>query len=162
MDDIESIVLETREDCQNAAKALILGTVGRLYLRTQSLETSLYHNHPIYQHLSQLTSQNRNTDIRIIAKDTRLASSRGHYLIHLAQKLPSFVQIRIAETPVQRNFNESWLIADDSAYMRIRSPDRYEGNYELDNPLECRLLTESFKEAWEACVPDQNTRRLSL
>ena len=102
------------------------------------------------------------TDIRIIAHDTRVASNQGHYLIHLAQKLPSFVQIRTTVTPAHRNFRESWLMVDDGAYMRVRNPDRYEGYYEIDNKLECRSFLDDFAEMWEACVPDQNTRRLSL
>jgi hypothetical protein len=72
------------------------------------------------------------------------------------------VQIRTTVTPQHRHFRESWLIADDGAFMRLRNPDRYEGYYELDNKLECRSYIEQFMEMWEACEPDQNTRRLSL
>ena len=91
-----------------------------------------------------------------------MAANQGHYLIHLAQKLPTYAQIRTTVTPAQRNFRESWLISDDSAYMRLRNLERYEGYYELDNKLECRSYLETFHEMWEACEPDQNTRRLSL
>lgn len=162
MEDNSSILLEGRDDCAEAAKTLILGAVGRVYIATQKLEPELYDDAEIHQHLSQLAAVNRKTDIRIIAHDTRVASNQGHYLIHLAQKLPSFVQIRITVTPEHRNFRESWLIADDGAYMRIRNPERFEGYYEIDNKLECRAYCDNFVEMWEACEPDQNTRRLSL
>jgi hypothetical protein len=99
--------------------------VGRVYLVTQRLEAELYNDQDIYDHLSALATSNRNTDIRIIAHDTRVAANQGHQLIHLAQRLPSFVQIRLTVTTEHRNFRESWLIADDSAYMRIRNPERY-------------------------------------
>jgi hypothetical protein len=72
------------------------------------------------------------------------------------------VQIRTPVTPAHRNFRESWLMADDSAYLRLRNPDRYEGYYEIDNKLECRSYRERFADIWEASEPDQNTRRLSL
>ncbi len=72
------------------------------------------------------------------------------------------VEFRTTVTPAHRNFRESWLIADDSAYMRLRNPERYEGYYEIDNKLECRGYHDEFIEMWEACEPDQNTRRLSL
>ena len=162
MDDNSSILLEGRGDCREAAKTLILGSVGRVYIASQKLEAELYNDAEIYQHLANLATTNRNTDIRIVAHDTRVAANQGHYLIHLAQKLPSFVEIRTTVTPAHRNFRESWLIADDGAYMRIRNPDRYEGFYELDNKLECKSFYDDFIEMWEACVPDQNTRRLSL
>ena len=162
MDDNSSILLEGRPDCREAAKTLILGAVGRVYIYSQRLETELYNDIEIYEHLSLLATENRNTDIRIVAHDTRVAGNQGHYLIHLAQRLPSFVQIRTTVTREHRNFRESWLIVDDGAFMRIRNPERFEGYYELDNKLDCKSYYDEFVEVWEACAPDQNTRRLSL
>lgn len=162
MGDNSSILLSSRSDCMDAARTLVLGSTNRVYLATQRLETELYHDSEIYDHLAGLATSNRNTDIRIIAHDTRVAANQGHHLIHLAQRLPSFVQIRLTVTPEHRNFRESWLIADDSALMRIRNPERFEGYYELDNKLECRSYYDTFIDMWEACEQDQNTRRLSL
>lgn len=162
MEDSSSILLEGSQDCKEAAKTLILGSVGRVYIATQHLEPELYNDAEIHQHLAQLATVNRNTDIRIIAHDTRVAANQGHFLIHLAQKLPSFAQIRTTVTPAHRGFRESWLIADEGAYMRIRNPERFEGYYEIDNKLECRSYYDDFMEMWEACEPDQNSRRLSL
>ena len=162
MDDSSSIALEGRGDCRDAARSLILSCVGRLYLITQSLEAELYNHADIHAHLATLATTNRNTDIRIIAHSTRVAANRGHYLIHLAQKLPTFVQIRTTVTAADRNFRESWLIADNAAYLRLQHPERFEGYYETNNKLECRSYHERFIEMWEACEPDQNTRRLSL
>ena len=162
MDETSSITLNGPQDCREAAKTLILAAIGRVYIVTQRLEPELYNDEDIRQHLTRLATTNRNTDIRIIAHDTRLAANQGHSLIQLAQKLPSFSQIRITVTPAHQNFRESWLIADDSAYLRIRSPERFEGYYEIDNKLECRSYYDTFIEMWEACEPDQNTRRLSL
>lgn len=162
MDDNSSILLDGRSDCVEAVRALVLGCTRQLHLVTQRLEAELYNHAEIFDHLTALASANRNTEIRIIAQDTRVAANQGHYLIHLAQKLPTYVQIRTTVTPAHRNFQESWLIADNSAYLRLRHPERYEGYYELDNKLECRSYLERFKEIWEASEPDQNTRRLSL
>ena len=162
MEDNSSVLLEGRPACREAAKTLILGAVGRVYIYSQRLEAELYNDAEIYEHLSALATDNRNTDIRIVAHDTRVAGNQGHYLIHLAQRLPSFVQIRTTVTREHRNFRESWLIVDDGAFMRIRNPERFEGYYELDNKLECKNYYEEFVEVWEACEPDQNTRRLSL
>ncbi len=162
MSDISSILLDGRSDCQEAVKTLILGSVGRVYLITQQLEPTLYNDVEIYDHLSHLAATNRNTDIRIIAHDTRVAANQGHYLIHLAQRLPTYAQIRHTVTQEHRHFRESWLIADDNAYMRIRNPERYEGYYEFDNKLECRSYYDQFIDIWEACEQDQNSRRLSI
>jgi hypothetical protein len=68
MEDSSSIVLSGRSDCREAARTLILGSVGRVYLVTQRLEAELYNDQDIYDHLSALATSNRNTDIRIIAQ----------------------------------------------------------------------------------------------
>lgn len=162
MDKTSSEILDGRDTCKNCANALISNARQRVYLIGQNLEAELYHEQAINDHLTQLATHHRQADIRIIANDTRLASHQGHYLIHLAQKLPSFVQIRITVNPQHRKFSECWLIVDDNAFMRIKNPARYEGYYDTDNKLECKNLTEEFLEIWEASEPDQNTRRLSI
>ncbi len=162
MNETSSISIDGREDCREAVKTLIMGATGRVYIASQNLEPELYNDAEIARHLSQLATGNRNADIRIVAHDTRVAANRGHCLIHLAQKLPTYAQIRVTVTPEHRNFRESWLIVDNGGYMRIRNPDRYEGYYEIDNRLECRGYHDEFVEIWETCEPDQNTRRLSL
>ncbi|TNF86225.1 MAG: hypothetical protein EP300_14070, partial [Gammaproteobacteria bacterium] len=84
MEDSSSILLSGRADCKEAAKTLILGSVGRVYIASQHLEPELYNDAEIHQHLAKLATINRNTDIRIIAHNTRVAANQGHYLIHLA------------------------------------------------------------------------------
>jgi hypothetical protein len=162
MDESSSILLEGRSACQDAVKTLILGAVQRVCIITQRLEPELYNHVDIHDHLVQLATSNRKADIRIIAHDTRVAANRGHCLIQLVQKLPTFAQIRITVIPAHQNFRESWLIVDEGAYLRIRNPERYDGYYEIDNKLECRSYYDKFIDMWEACEQDQNTRRLSL
>jgi hypothetical protein len=155
-------LLDGRSDCLNCVRTLIRLAKQRVYIISQNLEADLYNHKNIYEHLSEMTTLNRKTDIRLIAHNTRIATSNGHYLILLAQKLPTFVQIRITANPEHRKFRESWLMVDDMAFMRLKNPDRYEGYYESDNKLECRSLTGEFIDIWEASQPDQNTRRLGL
>jgi hypothetical protein len=162
MEETSTKILSARADCISCAKTLIGLARQQVYIIGQNLEAELYNHQSIYDHLTDMATMNRKTDIRIIAHDTRIATSNGHYLILLAQKLPSFAQIRITINPEHKKFRESWLIVDDMAFMRLKNPARYEGYYDTDNKLECRSLTEEFNEIWEACQPDQNTRRLSL
>ena len=162
MEESSSELLNSRSDCRNCAANLILAARQRVYIISQKLEPELYNDREIFQHLSNIATSNRKADIRVIAHDTRLAASQGHHLINLAQKLPSFVQIRMTIIRAHRQFFESWLIVDDHAYMRIRNPAQYEGSFEINNKLETRSYLDRFEEIWEACEIDQNTRRLSL
>ncbi|MCP4488703.1 MAG: hypothetical protein GY820_15515 [Gammaproteobacteria bacterium] len=162
MNEISSKLLDSRSACKDCAKKLILSATQRVYIISQKLEPEIYNDRTIYEHLSKLAASSRNTDIRIIAHDTRAAASQGHFLIHLAQRVPTFAQIRTTVTRAHRKFMESRLIIDDHAYMRIRNPALYEGNFAIDNKLECKTYLNEFDEIWEACQVDQNTRRLSL
>ncbi len=162
MNESSSQLLDSRSACKDCARNLILSATQRIYIISQKLEPEIYNDKVIYEHLSKLASNNRNADIRIIAHDTRVAASQGHFLIHLAQRLPTFAQIRTTVTRAHRQFLESWLIIDDQAYMRIKNPAIYEGNFATDNKLECKAYLRDFEEIWQACQVDQNTRRLSL
>lgn len=162
MDENLSELLDGRAACRDCARRLIKLATQRVYIISQKLEPEFYNDREIFSYLSGLATRNRKADIRIIAHDTRSAASEGHYLINLSQKLPSFVQIRTTVTRADREFLESWLIIDDMAYMRVKNPSRYEGNYETCNKLECRQYIDKFEEMWETCQIDQNTRRLSL
>jgi len=162
MEENSSGILDGPGDCRDCARKLILLATHRVYIISQHLEPELYNDRSIYAHLSSLATTNRKTDIRIISHDTRSASNQGHYLINLTQKLPSFAKIRTTVTRDDKKFMESWLIVDDMAYMRIRNPALYEGNFETNNKLECKSYITRFEEIWESCQVDQNTRRLSL
>lgn len=162
MEENSSEILDGPGDCRDCARNLILLARQRVYIISQQLEPELYNHRTIYTHLSSLATTNRKADIRIIAHDTRSASNQGHYLINLTQKLPSFAKIRTTVTRADKKFMESWLIVDDMAYMRIRNPALYEGNFETNNKLECKSYITRFEEIWESCQVDQNTRRLSL
>jgi hypothetical protein len=162
MNETKSKLLDGRNDCLNCVKTLIELAQQQVYIIGENLEADLYNHKYIYDHLSEMVTRNRKTDIRLLTHDTRVATANGHYLILLAQKIPSFAQIRTTVDPAHRKFRENWLIVDDMAFMRVKNPVRYEGYFETDNKLECRSLTEEFLEIWEASQPDHNTRRLSL
>ena len=162
MEESSSKLLTSRVGCETCVHDLILLAKKSLCIISQGLEPELYNNRDIYDHLSNLATTNRKTDIRIIAHDTRVAANQGHFLISLAQKLPSFAQIRTTVTREDKLFYESWLIADDMAYMRIKSPARFEGIFEADNRIETKTYLDRFEKIWGSCQIDQNTRRLSL
>ena len=162
MTESSSINLDGRIECIECVKLLIGLSQQKVSIICGNLDAALYSNREITDYLSELTTRNRKTEVRIIAHDTRVATHDGHFLIHLAQKLPSFVKIRSTVLPTHRKFSENWLMVDDKSYMRIRNPQRYEGYYEIDNRLDVRTYGDQFNEIWEASEPDQNSRRLSI
>jgi len=162
MEESSSKKLNCRADCAECVKTLVGLSEQKIYIICENLDAAIYSDKALFDHMSNLAIRNRKTEIRIIAHDTRVASQDGHFLIRLAQKLPTFVKIRTTTIPLDKKFRENWLIVDDRSYMRIRNPLRYEGYFEIGNRLECRILLEQFHEIWEASQPDSNSRRLSL
>ncbi|MCZ6487055.1 MAG: hypothetical protein O6703_02655 [Gammaproteobacteria bacterium] len=162
MKENSSKLLDSRDECAACVETLIGLSRQTIYLICARFDPALYNHRHIYDHIAELVTKNRKTEVRLIAHDTRVASRDGHYLIQLAQKFPTFVQIRTTVTPPDRKFSENWFIIDNRSFMRIRNPLRYEGYFEIDNRLECQPYIEQFIEIWDASELDQNTRRLSI
>jgi hypothetical protein len=162
MNDNSSNLLDGRNACTDCVRILIESSRQTIHLICDNFDAALYNHRYIYGYIAELVTRNRKTEVQLIAHDTRVASRDGHYLIQLAQKFPTFVQIRTTVTPVDRKFSENWLIIDKRSFMRIRNPVHYEGYFEIDNRKDCQPYIEQFAEIWDASELDQNTRRLSI
>jgi hypothetical protein len=154
--------LNSRKDCVEAVERLITQAEQHIAIFSQQLEPLLY-NHPhICELMSALARKNRHTTIRILAQQTKSIAADGHCLIGLAQRLPTFVSIRIPATPELQLFRESWLIADNHSICQINNPDRYEGSVIETDRLYVKSKLEFFNHAWENSELDPHTRRLSI
>lgn len=154
--------LTSQQECLQAVEQLSTSIEYEIALFTQELEPSLYNHEAFCDSISQLARANRHTRIRILAQQTRSVATDGHCLIRLAQRLSSSIQIRIPATPELQHFTESWFIADDHSFMRLKEPERYAGTLLLANRMEVKKQLEFFNHAWENSDVDQHTRRLSL
>lgn len=154
--------LTNRQDCSDAVQHLISTADRYVAIFSQQLEPVLYNIPIVCDQLSQLARKNRISQVRIIAQQTRSAAADGHCLIHLAQKLSSYVQIRTPNTPELQRFTQSWLIIDDHSICEISNPERYQGTLIEHDRMHVSSQLEFFDEAWENSVPDVNTRRLHI
>ena len=99
--------------------------------------------------------------IRVLVLDPAPVVSHGHQLVELAQRLSSFIQIRVP-APEHREFNEAWLVADKLGYAHRRFSDRFEAMVNFHDPRLATHLTNRFDELWQRASPDPNLRRLHL
>jgi len=162
MDNSSVITLNSRNDCVEAVHRLIQSAEQHVAIFSQELEPLLYNHVEICEMLSALARKNRHSSVRIIAQQTKTVASDGHCLIHLAQRLSTYVSIRVPSTPELQRFRESWLITDNHSICEINNPDRYEGKVIEHDRLHVKTQLEFFDHAWENSQPDQHTRRLSL
>lgn len=111
--------------------------------------------------LKQLVLGSSRAQVRLLVLDPAPIVSRGHRLVALAQRLSSFVQIRVP-APEHREFNEAWLVADKDGYAHRRFSDRYEATVNFHDPRLAVHLSNRFDELWHRAQPDPNLRRLHL
>ena len=128
---------------------------------SRHLDPLVYDQTDIIELIKQVALGSRQARIRIVINDIRPVLSRGHRLIDLAQRLSSFISIRIPGHS-HKNFNEAMLIADNTAYIHRPFADRYEGEAELSNRGRSRGLTSRFEELWEKAETHPSLRRLRI
>jgi len=161
---IESLAknITDRETAQLIVREMVQSATQQVLIYSHEMESDLYNHEDICESLSLLVRSNKRAEISILAHDTSDAVRNGHCLINLAQKLSTFVHIRVTEHSVTRELSESWLIVDGHAYCRFINPQRFEGKYEHYNRTRCRKMQADFNELWEQSVPDITTRRLNI
>lgn len=162
MENTSVTTLTNRLECYDAVHRLIQNAQQHIAIFSQQLEPLLYNHQDICELLSQLARKNRHSSIRILSQQTLSTTSDGHCLIHLAQRLPSHIKIRLPGTPESQRFTESWLIADDHSICQINNPQHYEGSVIENDRQHVKSQLEFFDHAWENSQVDQNTRRLSI
>ncbi len=162
MDNSSVSTLNSRQECSDAVHRLIQQAEQQVAIFSQELEPLVYNHAEICEMLSALARKNKHSMVRILAQQTKTVATEGHCLIHLSQRLSSYVSIRSPSTPELQRFRESWLIIDNHSICEINNPDRYEGKVIEHDRLHVKPQLEFFDHAWENSQPDQYTRRLSL
>jgi len=99
--------------------------------------------------------------VRVLILDPAPLVTQGHRLIALAQRLSSYIQLRVP-APEHREFNEAWLEADRDGYAHRRFSDRFEATVNFHDPRLAVHLSNRFDELWQRAQPDPNLRRLHL
>jgi hypothetical protein len=156
-----TIVVESREELLSATSGIIKQTSRTLDIVSRHLDPPIYDQPEIIELIKQVALGSRRAQIRIVINNIGPVISRGHQLIDLAQRLSSYISIRVPGQS-HKNFNEALLIADNSAYIHRPFADRYEGEAHYQDRGRARRLTSRFEELWEKADTDPSLRRLHL
>ena len=111
--------------------------------------------------VKRLALSSRFARVRLLVLEAEQLYVRGHQLLLLAQQLPTFVHMRVPG-PDDREFNQAWMIADETGYLTRTLSDRFEGLAHFNDRGGARELSRQFDDLWERGEIDQNFRRLSL
>ena len=155
------IHLDTMDESRNAAIAVTLQCQRTLAIQSYDLDPIIYDNADFIEAVRQIAVSSTRADIKILIEDSRKIISSGHRLIELARQLSSFIEIRKINTDL-KTVSEAFLIADETALIYRRQPQRYEGFVNFNERGRCRLLLADFKDSWEKAAPDPELRRLHI
>ena len=155
------IEFETREELRDLASQILSRTTHTLDITSRHLDPGIYDDDAFIDGVKTLALQNRGARIRIVINDLAPVIARGHRLLDLAQRLPSFFAVKVPGS-THKNFNEAVLIADNQAYIHRQFADLFEGTANLYDRGKARDLTSRFEDLWEKADFDPNLRRLNI
>lgn len=128
---------------------------------SSDLQAPLYDQEPFLLELRRLAISSRRAKIQILVRDIDPIIKRGHRLLELAARLPSFIEIRRL-APEDSQYEQCFLLVDRAAYLWQQSSGSRLGELSYDAGVRGRQLAAEFLELWERGAPDPNLRRLAL
>lgn len=158
---VTQIPLEDSKDNRIAALALATQAQRSLRIFTRDLEAAIYNTQDFIDTVSKLATHSQHSIVHILIHDSTNVVKNGHRLVELAYRLNSKIKLR-KPCYEYRNYNEAFLIADETGLIHRKLADRYTGMANFNNPLEARNLAKFFDEVWEKSEPDPELRRLHL
>lgn len=152
-------------DRAEALRVALLDMTGQarrtLDLVSRHLDPVLFDRDDFVDAVKRLVLGSTRAQVRLMVLDTAPVIAQGHRLVALAQRLSSYIQLRVP-APEHREFNEAWLVADRDGYAHRRFSDRFEATVNFHDPRMAVHLTNRFDEIWQRAQPDPNLRRLHL
>lgn len=160
-DSPDAIACDDAEGVRRANLWLIGEARRSVDIVSRYLDPALYDTEEFCAALRTLIVGTVRARIRILVLEPGPVVARGHRLVELAQRLTSFIQIRVP-SPQHQDLSEAWLVVDDRSYLHRRTATRFEATGSTNSPRDAGRLTARFEEIWALAQPDANLRRLYL
>jgi len=140
-------------DSEMAVRELSLAVIGRarreLRLFTRDLEPTLYGDPSLVEALKDFATGGRLRHVQLLVLEPERLRAEGHPLLTLTQRLSTVFQLRTPIDPEDRQAAESFLVADETAYLHRPLASRWEGSACLEGPARARALAGAFERRWE-------------
>lgn len=149
------------EELRQAQLTLVQRARRTLDLVSRHLDPALCDRDDFVDAVKELVLGSPRTRVRILVLDPASIVARDHRLLALARRLSSYIELRVPG-PEHREFNEAWLVVDNTGYAHRRFSDRFEATVNFHDPRVAVALTHRFDELWQRAPPDPNVRRLHL
>lgn len=159
---IEAVRLETIESTLTATRQLVMAARRQIYIYSRDLEHALYGQKDLVEALKQFALGNRNASVQIIVQDPTSLRHQVHPVVELAQRLPSYVLIRVPDEAEDLQYASAFVVNDSDGYLFRLLGNRYEGHWSPNLPARNRPLREEFERVWQRSSACAEFRALSL
>ena len=153
------IKLDGRAELAAAATALVSQARRTINICTPDLEPWLYAQSELVSAMQQFLLGQRG-QLRIVLFDSELIR-RGHGLVQLAQRLPTFVAIH-RPLPEITQPDSAFMTVDAAGYLFRHHRDQPQGVVEYNDRFRVRELNDRFQQLWNQSEPEPECRRQGL
>lgn len=160
-EDSDPVDIDTSEACRVAAVSMVRQAARSIEIVSRSLDPQMYDNAEFCDAVSQLVVGSRRARVRALLRDINHVVKGGHRLVPLAQRLASFIELRVPAKEYDE-YNAAFLIVDGAGLIYRRLSDRFEATVNFNNPRMAGELGRQFEDMWQTAVPDINLRRAHL
>ena len=159
--DDQVIHLDSLQDNRDVSLSMVQQAKRSLLIFTQDFDALVFDRPAFIDAVKDVAIRDQHSFVKIVVKDSSKAVLHGHRIVELARRLPTHLQIRKASNEF-REYSSTYLIADETGYLRRPHADRYEGVAQFNARDDCKHLMGFFENAWEKAEPDPELRRLHI
>ena len=134
----------------------------RLWIYTRDLDRALLDREAFLDEIKRIGLSGRGAMIRILLHDPTTAVRDGHRVLHFAQRLSSYVQMRTPVAEQDRHDPSAFVLNDVGGYFHRTLASRFDGEGNTHGPGRHRQLLEYFGQVWERSEEDPELRRMTL
>jgi hypothetical protein len=157
----EPIEVDTSDAVRDACIALIHKAHRDLAIVSRHLDPVLFDNQQAIDALRAFVLRSRRTRTRILVRDPEPALRGGNRLLDLAQRLSSFVEIRIPAHEFH-GYNAAFVAADGAGIVYRTMADRFEATVAFGDRHLAGEAMRQFDSMWETSGTHPGLRRMHL
>lgn len=157
----ECVQIDTRQYNYDAIHKLVASAQHQIAIISRHLDPRIFNNEEFMQATLMLARRARYSNIRILVHDPSQIIKNGHRVLELSQRISSKIEIRKISQNFSQ-FNQSFLVADNIAYIHNLKSDLYDAEVNFNDKEKSKELMETFKNIWEQSSQDAALRRLCM
>ncbi|MGD8576223.1 MAG: hypothetical protein PVG13_03950 [Thiohalophilus sp.] len=147
-----------RDDCHQVVDLMSRQAQHSLYMFSNDLDPELYDNSGFVDSVRRIVANDPNAVVRVLFYSVDKLIHRGHRLVDLARRLPSYVEIR----QLTRAYNHAFFVADECGIVDRRVADRYAGTANFNDPGRAAQLVAFFNNTWDISSQNMELHALQL